>query len=69
MKANKKSLFEQMHEGERNQEGSFDRGLQKLFYLADADNSVKLVRAFPEFFGSELPAWGVTADKVSACKL
>lgn len=54
----------QMHEGLRHNEGSFNKGLQELFYLADKGNKVKLVRAFPEFFGGEVPEFDVTADMV-----
>jgi hypothetical protein len=60
----KKSVFMQMHDGERPGEGSFNVGLQKLFYLAATDSRVKLVRAFPEFFGDEVPEFGVTAVMV-----
>ena len=50
----------QMHNGTRPGEGSFYQGLQKLFYLADFNNSRKLVNAFPEFFGDEVPEFGIT---------
>ncbi|MDR0688519.1 MAG: hypothetical protein LBF55_07565 [Prevotellaceae bacterium] len=60
----KKSVFMQMHEGTRQYEGRFNKCLQELFYAADTENSVKLVRAFPEFFGDEVPEFGITADKV-----
>jgi hypothetical protein len=50
----------QMHNGTRTGEGSFNVGLQKLFYLADYGNSRKLVKAFPEFFGSEVAEFGIT---------
>lgn len=46
-----KSVFMQMHDGERTGEGSFNVGLKELFYKADNTNRYKLVKAFPEFFG------------------
>jgi 2-oxo-4-hydroxy-4-carboxy--5-ureidoimidazoline (OHCU) decarboxylase len=46
----------------RPDEGSFNTGLQKLFYLASNDNRIKLIRAFPEFFGTEVSEFGITAD-------
>ncbi len=49
----------QMHDGERSGEGSFNVGLQKLFYLADISNKRKLVTAFPEFFGEDVPEFGI----------
>jgi hypothetical protein len=54
------SVFMQMHNGTRNYEGSFNVGLQKLFYLADESNKRKLIKAFPEFFGKEVPEFGIT---------
>ncbi|MDX9747440.1 MAG: hypothetical protein RBT57_02965 [Paludibacter sp.] len=54
------SVFMQMHTGARTGEGSFNVGLQQLFYLADNCNRRKLVSAFPEFFGEELPEFGIT---------
>jgi len=60
MENKKESVFMQMHNGTRTGEGSFYVGLQKLFYLADYTNSKKLVKAFPEFFGSEVPEFGIT---------
>ena len=64
MEANKKtiqqSVFMQMHNGTRPGEGSFNVGLQKLFYLADYGNRQKLVKAFPEFFGNEVFEFGIT---------
>ncbi len=48
-----------MHDGERSGEGSFNVGLQKLFYLADISNKRKLVTAFPEFFGEDVPEFGI----------
>jgi hypothetical protein len=57
----------QLYDGERTCacEGSFNKGLQALFYAADMGNRVKLVRAFPEFFGAEVPEFGIYADKVN----
>lgn len=54
-----KSVFMQMHDGSRTEEGSFNVDLQKLFYKADLGNRYKLVKAFPEFFGNESIAFGV----------
>ena len=54
------SVFMQMHNGTRTGEGSFNQGLKQLFYLADYSNSRKLVKAFPEFFGNEVPEFGIT---------
>lgn len=59
MNAVNQSVFMQMHNGIRTNEGSFYKGLQKLFYLADNGNRRKLVAAFPEFFGSEVPEFGI----------
>ncbi len=56
---NKKTVFMQMHDGERNNEGSFYQGLQQLFYLAGNSNKRKLVEAFPEFFGEEVTEFGI----------
>lgn len=53
------SVFMQMHNGVRTGEGSFNVGLQKLFYLADYRNKRKLVDAFPEFFGDSVPEFGI----------
>jgi hypothetical protein len=49
----------QMHDRERTNKGSFNVGLQKLFYLADMSNKRKLVGAFPDFFGEEVPEFGI----------
>jgi len=57
------SVFMQMHNGIRSNEGSFYKGLQKLFYLAGISNRRKLVAAFPEFFGDEVPEFGIYAVK------
>jgi hypothetical protein len=56
----KQSVFMQMHNGTRTGEGSFNVGLQKLFYLADNGNRRKLVKAFPEFFGHEVAEFNIT---------
>ena len=55
----RESVFMQMHNGTRTGEGSFNHGLKDLFYLADMDNRRKLVKAFPEFFGDEVPEFGI----------
>ena len=60
METTKQSVFIQMHNGTRTGEGSFNVGLQKLFYLADNGNRRKLVKAFPEFFGNEVPEFCIT---------
>lgn len=59
METRKLSVFMQMHNGLRPNEGSFNIGLQKLFYLAGTSNKRKLVKAFPEFFGEEVPEFGI----------
>lgn len=59
MEIGQQSIFMQMHNGARTGEGSFHIGLQKLFYLADKANKHKLVAAFPEFFGEEVPEFGI----------
>ncbi|MEA4981447.1 MAG: hypothetical protein VB066_01890 [Paludibacter sp.] len=59
METKNQSVFMQMHNGTRTNEGSFNVGLQKLFYLAAQSNRVKLVSAFPEFFGNEVPEFGI----------
>ena len=56
---NNQSIFMQMHNGTRTGEGSFNVGLQKLFYLADNENKRKLIKAFPDFFGEEVPEFGI----------
>jgi len=58
-KESKQSVFMQMHNGIRTGEGSFNVGLRDLFYLADNANKRKLVSAFPEFFGDEVPEFGI----------
>ncbi len=75
MEAKRESVFMQMHRGERRMEGSFDVALQQLFYKADQPNRRKLVAAFPEFFGEEVPEFGVykkkpqvLADEVAPCE-
>lgn len=60
----KQSVFMQMHNGVRPNEGSFNIGLQKLFYLADMSNRRKLVTTFPEFFGEEVPEFGIHGENV-----
>ena len=60
MENKKESVFMQMHNGTRTGKGSFNQGLRKLFYLAGNGNRRKLVKAFPEFFGSEVPEFGIT---------
>lgn len=61
----KQSVFMQMHNGVRPNEGSFNVGLQKLFYLAGMSNRRKLVEAFPEFFGEEVPEFGIQRESSS----
>ena len=46
----KESVFMQMFNRTRTNEGSFTTGLYQLFLLADASNKVKLLRAFPDMF-------------------
>ena len=53
------SVFMQMHNGIRTNEGSFNVGLKELFYKADNSNRYKLVKAFPEFFGDSIPEFGI----------
>ena len=53
------SIFLQMHNGTRTGEGSFNVALKELFYIASQPNRVKLVKAFPEFFGDEVPEFGI----------
>jgi hypothetical protein len=59
METKRQSVFMQMHNGTRTGEGSFNQGLKDLFYLADISNRHKLVAAFPEFFGEEVPEFGI----------
>lgn len=59
MKTKRESIFMQMHNGTRTGEGSFNVALRDLFYKADQPNRRKLVDAFPEFFGEELPEFGI----------
>lgn len=49
----RKSVFMQMFNGERTQEGSFATGLYGLFLKADASNKMTLAKAFPNFFDME----------------
>ena len=60
VKEKKQSVFMQMHNGTRTGEGSFNVALKELFYKADNINRHKLVKAFPEFFGNEVPEFGIT---------
>ena len=53
------SVFHQMYRGERKNEGSFTTGLYELFFKADQGNKRKLVEAFPEMFGEEVPEFGI----------
>jgi len=64
-KTTKESVFMQMHNRTRTGEGSFNAGLQKLFYLADNGNRRKLVKTFPEFFGDEVPEFGIKKEDYS----
>jgi hypothetical protein len=59
----KQSVFMQMHNGTRTGEGSFNVALKELFYKAGTQNRHKLVEAFPEFFGMEVPEFGIYAIK------
>lgn len=59
------SVFMEMHNGTRTGEGSFNVALQKLFYLADQGNKKRLVKAFPEFFGEEVPEFGIFKKSIS----
>lgn len=54
------SVFHQMYRGERKNEGSFTTGLYELFFKADQGNKRKLVEAFPDFFGEEVPEFGIS---------
>ena len=62
------SVFMQMHNGVRTGEGSFNVSLKELFYKADKGNRCKLVAAFPEFFGNEVPEFGVMKSEVVTAK-
>lgn len=55
----KQSVFMQMHNGTRTGEGSFNVALKELFYIASTPNRHKLVKAFPEFFGDEVPEFDI----------
>jgi hypothetical protein len=55
----KQSVFMQMHNGARTGEGSFNVALKELFYKADTSSKRRLVEAFPEFFGDEVPEFGI----------
>jgi hypothetical protein len=65
MRTKKESVFMQMHNGTRTGEGSFNVALKELFYKADMKNRRKLVGAFPEFFGKELPEFGIFGSEVT----
>lgn len=45
-----KSVFQQMHEGTRHSEGSFNTTLYNLFLLGTQDKRETLIKAFPTFF-------------------
>lgn len=62
--ANTESIFMQMHNGTLGNQGSFNVGLQRLFYLAAKSNRVKLVKAFPEFFGEEVSEFGIDKSDI-----
>ena len=62
MEEKRQSVFMQMHNGTRTGEGSFNVALQELFYKAAQSNQCKLVAAFPEFFGEEVPEFGITKE-------
>ena len=65
MKEERQSVFMQMHNGTRPGEGSFNVALKELFYKADLDKRKRLVSAFPEFFGEEIPEFGIyKANKI-----
>ena len=64
MENKRPSIFMQMHNRTRTNEGSFNVGLQELFYTADQSNRRKLVKAFPEFFGEEVPEFGITKGDI-----
>jgi hypothetical protein len=59
MKKQLPSIFMQMHNGTRTGEGSFNVTLKNVFYAADKPNRQKLVTAFPEFFGNEVPEFEI----------
>jgi len=63
MQNTNQSIFLQMHNGARTGEGSFNVALKELFYLASKPNRIKLVEAFPEFFGYEVPKFGIITKK------
>lgn len=49
----------QMYTGSRTGEGSFNQALKNIFFAADKSNRYKLVAAFPEFFGTEVPEFEI----------
>ena len=63
MSEKNESVFMQMHNGTRTNEGSFYTGLKQLFYDADNSNKNKLVKAFPEFFGDSVPEFNIYPNK------
>lgn len=59
------SIFMQMHNGTRTGKGSFyQESLKQLFYDADHSNRVKLVRAFPDFFGDSVPEFRIPPENI-----
>jgi len=65
METTNQSIFIQMHNGTRTNEGSFNIGLKELFYLADNSNRHKLVKAFPDFFGDSVPEFNIYTNKTN----
>jgi len=63
------SVFMQMHNGTRTGEGSFNQALKELFYKAGLSNKRKLVKAFPEFFGDEVPEFGITKQQKNGAEI
>ena len=60
----RESVFMQMRNGTRTGEGSFNMALAELFYKADNGNKRKLVKAFPDFFGDEVPEFEIYNDQL-----
>jgi len=54
----------QIRNGTRTGEGSFNVALAELFYKADNGNKRKLVKAFPDFFGDEVPEFEIYNDQL-----
>lgn len=69
METKKESVFMQMRNGTRTDEGSFNVALKELFYKADIGNKRKLVKAFPEFFGEEVPEFGITKQQKNGAEI